>query len=103
MADAGVLRDAAGIVLAFRRARSEIRSSPASASCPVSGAAACADLPWTATSRCRHAIVGGHDRIGEAGGDAVVGLDDALLEQPFRTDQPADLLIEREVQFDGAL
>ena len=49
------------------------------------------------------AVMGGHDRIGEAGRDAVIRLRDAAVEQPFRADQAADLLVEGEVQLDPAL
>ena len=51
----------------------------------------------------QHAVVGGDDRIGEAGGDAEVRLHDLLVEQPFRADQSAGFLVEGEVQLDRAL
>jgi hypothetical protein len=48
------------------------------------------------------AVVGGDDGVGEPGRDGEVGLGDAGLEQPFRPDGAADLLVVGEMELDGA-
>ena len=48
------------------------------------------------------AVVGGNHGVGKAGADRQVWLCQSLIEQPFRPDLAARLLVIREMQFDGA-
>ena len=49
------------------------------------------------------AVVRGGDAVSEAGRDGVVGLAQALLQNPFGTDVAAGLFVIGELQFDGAV
>ena len=51
----------------------------------------------------QHAVVRGDHRIGEAGADREIGLADLLVEQPFRADEAAGLLVIGQMQFDRAV
>jgi hypothetical protein len=49
------------------------------------------------------AIMGDGNVVGKAGADRVIGLGDALGQQPAGADQPARLLVIGQVQLDRAL
>ena len=51
----------------------------------------------------QHAVVRGDHRVGEARADREIGLADALVQQPFRPDEAAGLLVVGQMQFDRAV